>query len=63
MKRLTHDQLLDNVARIAMCIQRGGDDFMGPVEGIHQNFISILEHIKSVEHELETLKQATETIH
>ena len=40
------DDYTDKVARICLAIQRGGGDSMGPVESIHEDFLSILRRAK-----------------
>lgn len=44
--------LLDKVSRIALAIERGGGDHLGPVETLHQDFMDVIglipQHIRDV---------------
>lgn len=52
---MSDDEFLLKVARIAVAIQRAGDDHLGDVSSIQQDFLEILESRKAFKESLEKL--------
>ena len=43
---MTHEEMLNKVARIALAIQRAGDDHLGDTSSIHKDFIELLKLVQ-----------------
>ena len=52
MPRPTNDVLLTKIARVALCIQRGGGDSLGDVDSIHGDFTTIIRSLNIFDEDL-----------